>query len=334
MSERVRVAVVGAGGWGRQHARAFGNHLAADLVGIWSRDLGRAQARAADWHTQGFDDVGRMIDETAPDLVSVCLPNTEHFLLTRQLIARGIPLLVEKPLVFDLAEGRTLIREAAERDLFLAINFNHRYAVPVVRARADIASGKLGELDFLTWRFGGEGSSAHHPYANLIETQCHGVDMLEHLGGQIESVTAEMTDDGGEHGTVIATLRFANGALGSLVGSYRSSYAYPDTQRLEVNGRAGRLVIEDTVKRYTFSRAGDPTRQVWEAGYFDDRSRSFEQTFDAYLDALLDALSAGQKPPVPATAGLRALTVCTAIIQAYSSGERTRVPGPDDEPDG
>jgi predicted dehydrogenase len=326
MTERARVAVVGAGGWGRQHARAFSQHPYSDLVGVWSRDRQRAVTRAAEWHTHGFDDLDRMLDETAPDLVSVCLPNTEHFPLTRRLIARGIPLLVEKPLVFDLAEGRTLIREAAERDLFLAINFNHRYAVPVVRAREDVAAGRLGQLEFLTWRFGGEGTSDHHPYANLIETQCHGIDMLEHLGGPIESVTADLTTEGGQHSTVVATLRFTSGAVGSLVGSYSSSYAYPGTHQLEVNGKAGRLLIEDTVKRYTFSTAGDPTRQVWEAGYFDDRSRSFDQTFDAHLDALLPALQSGGEPPIPGRAGLRALAVCTAIIQAYETDRRTPVP--------
>jgi predicted dehydrogenase len=328
MSKPIKVAVVGAGGWGRQHARAFSQHPDAELVGVWSRDLSRAETRATEWHTQGFDDLDRMLDETRPGLVSICLPNTEHYLLTRRLIARGIPLLVEKPLVFDLAEGRTLIREAAERDLFLAINFNHRYAVPVLRARADLAAGRLGELDFLTWRFGGEGSSDHHPYANLIETQCHGIDLLEQLGGPIESVTADMTDEGGRHSTVVATLRFASGAVGSLVGSYNSSYAYPGTHQLEVNGKAGRLLIEDTVKRYTFSTAGDPTSEVWQAGYFDDRARSFEQTFDAHLDALLPALAEGRRPPVPGTAGLRALAVCTAIIGAYETGRRTAVPEP------
>jgi myo-inositol 2-dehydrogenase / D-chiro-inositol 1-dehydrogenase len=318
MPEPVRVAVVGAGGWGRQHARAFAQHPEAELAGIWSRDLGRAQARAAEWHTTGYDDVDRMLDDVQPELVSVCLPNTEHFALTRHLLTRGIPLLVEKPLVFDLDEGRTLIREAG--DTFFAINFNHRYAVPVQRAYDDVTAGRLGELEFLTWRFAGEGSSAHHPHANLIETQCHGIDMLEHLGGPIEAVSAEL-----KGGTVAATLRFASGAVGSLVGSYDSSYAYPGTHLFEIDGRAGRVLIEDTVKRYTFSKAGDPTREVWEAGYFDDRSRSFEQTFDRHLDVLLAALRRGERPPVPATAGLRALEVAAAIIEAFESGRRTRV---------
>ena len=53
--------------------------------------------------------------------------------------------------------------------------------------------GRLGDLVFLTWRFGGEGGG-DHPHGNLIETQCHGFDMLEHLAGPITSVSAQ--DDG------------------------------------------------------------------------------------------------------------------------------------------
>ena len=108
-----------------------------------------------------------------------------------------------------------------------------------------------------------------------------------------------------------------------LVGSYDSSYAYPDTQLVEVNGTSGRVLIEDTVRRLTVSRAGDASRTVWEAGYFDDEARTFEYTFDRHIDALLAAFRAGEEPPVHARAGRRALEVAHAIIRLFET--RTRV---------
>jgi predicted dehydrogenase len=128
------------------------------------------------------------------------------------------------------------------------------------------------------------------------------------------------------YSTVAVSLRFASGAVGTLLGSYDSSYSYPRTSQVEINGSAGRALIDDTVQRYTFSRTGDPVRQVWEAGYFDDSGRSFERTFDAHLDRLLPALQAGEPPPVPASAGLRALVVGQAVIEAFQTGQRTAVP--------
>ena len=175
-----------------------------------------------------------------------------------RVIEAGFPLLVEKPLVFDLEEADSLLAEAASRELFFAINFNHRYARPVQMAHDAIASGTLGPISFATWRFGGESGTSAHPHANLIETQCHGFDMLEHLCGPIESVSAHMHDPSGHaFSTMAVALTFESGAVGALVGSYDSSYAYPETHYLEVNGALGRVQVVDTVKRFTHSTAGD-----------------------------------------------------------------------------
>jgi predicted dehydrogenase len=323
----LKVAIVGTGGWAAQHARIFSRRPDTELVGIVGRDEARTATRADAFGTEPFTDIDAMLAATAPDLVSVCLPNEVHYEPTLQLVRAGVPLLVEKPLVFDLGEADTLLREAADRNLFFAINLNHRYAEPVQRAKALIDSGELGDQVFATWRFGGEPNFGTSPHANLIETQVHGIDMLEHLCGPIESVAAQMTDKTrpGTFTTLAVALKFASGAVGSLVGTYDSSYAYPGTQVVEVNGTAGRLVIEDTVKRLTFSRAGEETREVWEAGYFNDGARTFEYTFDRHVDAVLSALRAGTEPPVHARAGRRALAVALAIVESFERGVRVTV---------
>jgi len=94
---------------------------------------------------------------------------------------------------------------------------------------------------------------------------------------------------------------------------------------LEINGSQGRVLVEDTVRRYTFNRAGDEIAQVWQAGYFNDIDRDFHATFDRYLDDLLPALRAGGAPPVPATAGLRALLLAEAVIRSAETGRREEV---------
>ena len=207
--------------------------------------------------------------------------------------------------------------------MFFAINFNHRYAKPVQMAKVAIDAGQLGPLSFATWRFGGEGG-AGHPFGNLVETQCHGFDMLEYLCGPIQTVMAEMSDlaTPGSFGDMAISLRFASGAVGSLVGSYSSSYAYTDTHRVEVNGTKGRVLIEDTVRRYSFQAAGSETEEVWQAGYFNDTGREFQRTFDAYTEAMLSAFRQGRPPPVPAEAGRRALRLALATIESFQTGTR------------
>jgi myo-inositol 2-dehydrogenase/D-chiro-inositol 1-dehydrogenase len=323
---KVRVALIGAGGWGREHARIFSARPDVDFVAICGRSAEKTAARAAAHGVRAYTDIGHMLDAEKPDLVSICLGNQDHFVPTLEVIRAGYPLFVEKPFVFDLREADTLVAEAEQRKLFFAINFNHHYAQPVARGHRDIAAGRLGEIMFASWRFGGHGGLSH-PFNNLIETQCHGFDMLEYLCGPIDAVAAQMTDKtaGGFFRTLAVALHFRNGAVGTLLGSYDTSYAYPQTHAVEVSGTKGRLLIEDTVRRYSFSPHDSETAEVWQAGYFNDVDRSFYLTFDKHVDALLANFKAGKGPPVHARAGRRALQLALACIESFEGGRRVEV---------
>jgi myo-inositol 2-dehydrogenase / D-chiro-inositol 1-dehydrogenase len=339
--KKTKVALIGAGGnsngkglsagfnspesWGLQHARIYAGHPGVDFCAIVGRNKAKTQARADEFGTKAYVNIDQMLQMENPDLVSLCLPNQGHYQVTLDLIKKGVPLFVEKPLVFDLNEAETLINEAAKRNLFFAINFNHRYARPVEMAYEAVKSNKLGELTFASWRFGGEGAS-EHPHANLIETQCHGFDMLEHICGPIESIMAEMTDKtGGGFRTLTMALRFKNGAVGSLIGTYDSSYAYPETHRVEMDGTKGRIVIRDTVREYSFQKQGNEVAEVWQAGYFNDIDREFHRTFDKHFNALLSNLTNGKKPPISAEAGFRALELAFGAIESFKTGKRIKV---------
>src|SRR3984893_2623048 len=323
VSRKIKVCLIGAGQWGLQHARVFSGRPYVSLGAIAGRTLEKTQGRFAEFGLRGYTNVRQMLEAEKPDLVSLSLPNLEHYMATMEVIESGYPLLVEKPLVFDLQEADQVLTEAEKRVLFFAINFNHRYAKPLRLAHQAVKEGRLGEITHAIWRFGGEASVSPHSHANLIETQCHGFDQLEHLCGPIDSVMAEMTDQtGGGYRTMALALRFASGAVGSMTGTYDSSYAYQDTHRLEINGTQGRLVVEDTVQRFCFQNAGNETAEVWQAGYFNDFDREFHRTFDVHLDAILDAFKRGDQPPVHARAGRRALQLAWAAVESFELGKR------------
>jgi predicted dehydrogenase len=323
--DALKVAVIGAGGWGEQHARIFSRRPDTELVAVVGRTREKTDARAHAFGAVGYTDIDGMLEAEHPDLVTVCLPNEGHFATTKHLLETGVPLLVEKPLVFSVAEADELLAIAEARGSFFGINFNHRFAEPVQRALAAIEDGFLGDPVFATWRFGGEANFGDSPHANLIETQCHGLDMLELLFGPISSVMAQMTDKTyGAYSTIAVALEFANGAIGTLLGSYDSSYAYPDSQLVELNGTLGRAVIHDTVRSLSLQSAGDEVAHVWQAGYFNDEARNFAGTFDRHIDRLIPALRNSEAPPVPAAAGRRALELAEAIILSHRDGVRVQ----------
>ena len=324
MKEKIKVAVIGAGGWGYQHARAFSQRKDTFLCSITGRTEERTKRRANEFGVPYYLDINAMIEEQKPDLISICMPGQQTFAPTMEVIRAGIPLLVEKPLAYKIEEAETMINEAKARDLFFAIDFNHRYSIPALNAKADIDAGRLGDVIFALWRFGHGSGALGHPHTNLIEAQCHGLDLLEHLCGRIVSVMAQMTDMTGKGGysTFTLALGFEGGGVGSFIGTFDSDENYPLSHFVEINGTKGRILMEDSVKKYSFQPLGSGRAEVWESAFFRDDDRAFTRNLDRHLDALIPALIDGKQPPVPADKGLRALKLAHAAIESFETGMR------------
>ncbi|MBR4206639.1 MAG: Gfo/Idh/MocA family oxidoreductase [Clostridia bacterium] len=326
MDKPLRVAVIGAGGWGYQHARAFSSRSDTVLVSVTGRTEEKTRRRAEEFGVPYRLSIAEMLEKDRPDFVSVCMPGQGTFAPTMEVIRAGIPLLVEKPLAYRLEEAETMVSEAKKRNLFFAIDFNHRYSIPALMAREDVEKGRLGDMVFALWRFGHGSGPLNHPYLNLIEAQCHGLDLLELLCGPIASVQAEMTDmtGKGSYSTFSLALRFAGGGVGSFLGTFDSSENYKYSHYVELNGTKGRSQMEDSVCGYRFQSADSRRAEVWNPAFFRDDERSFNRNLDRHLDALIPALKAGKEPPVPAEKGLRALRLAHAAIESFESGKRVR----------
>jgi myo-inositol 2-dehydrogenase/D-chiro-inositol 1-dehydrogenase len=318
----VRVAVVGTGWWGTEHARAYAVSPDADLVAIAGRNGGVTRRRAAQFGVPPFEDLDAMLDAAAPDLVSVAVaPQSQHAVVSH-LLSRGQPVFAEKPLGVTVAQARDLVDAADRAGVFFGVDFNHRYARPVRLARAALADGRLGTLSLAVWQLSGEYTRGLE-HGNLLETQCHGFDLIEHLCGPVESVSAELSDAGtpGRPDTVAVTLRLVGGALGCLLSTAATSYAHA----LTLYGTGGRVEVADTVRRFAFTATGSEHTEVWEAGYFNDPDRSLLSTLDGHVADVLAAVRAGAPPPVPGAAGLRALELGWAAVEAARTGGRVDV---------
>jgi myo-inositol 2-dehydrogenase / D-chiro-inositol 1-dehydrogenase len=89
---KIKVCLVGAGVWGRQHARVFSQRPDVQLRAVAGRSLPKTQARAAEFGLRAYTNVEEMLAAEKPDLVSLSLPNLKHFEATMQVIEAGYPL--------------------------------------------------------------------------------------------------------------------------------------------------------------------------------------------------------------------------------------------------
>ena len=116
-------------------------------------------------------------------------------------------------------------------------------------------------------------------------------------------------------------MMFKNRAVGSLLGSYDTSYQYPNTHYVEINGSKGRILIEDQVKKYTFNKKDSEIAEVWQAGFFNDYNREFLRTFDEHFNEVVNNFLKGKRPPIHANAGKRALLLALSSIRSMQTNK-------------
>jgi len=134
LSERVAVAVVGAGEHGKKHARGLQRVAGAELVGVYDLRSERSKELAGELGVRAFASLEEVWDAVRG--VSVVIPTTCHAEVTRQAFAHGVDVLLEKPITRTLGEAAELTALAQEQGRILQVGHLERFNPGVVAAKA------------------------------------------------------------------------------------------------------------------------------------------------------------------------------------------------------
>lgn len=198
------------------------------------------------------------------DAVIVAVPHPLHGDIGMLCLNHGLHTLVEKPIDVSVSQAKRLAETAKKSGRVFALMLNQRTNPLFQKAREIVKSGQLGELkrsvwiitnwyrtqayyDSGTWRatWAGEGGGV------LLNQAPHNLDLWQWICGMPVQVTAfcdvaryhriEVEDDA----TIL--VRYANGATGSFI---TSTGEFPGTNRLEISGTLGKLVLEGGVMKW------------------------------------------------------------------------------------
>jgi UDP-N-acetylglucosamine 3-dehydrogenase len=138
----VRIAVIGTGGWGKNHVRVLSElgHLAA----VCDIDRARAESFAERYRVKGYSDVDQMLRAEAPDGVTVCTPASTHFAVASKTLRSGVNTFVEKPMTSTLGEAEELIKTASEAKKILTVGFIERFNPVITELKKTILQGTFG----------------------------------------------------------------------------------------------------------------------------------------------------------------------------------------------
>ena len=94
---------------------------------------------------RSFDDLGRLLEESKPDIVHITTPPQSHFEIARQCLERGCHVYVEKPFTLDAREAEELVRLAERQGLRLTVGHDAQFSPAARRMRKLIRAGYLGD---------------------------------------------------------------------------------------------------------------------------------------------------------------------------------------------
>ncbi len=298
-----------------------------------------------DWTTN----LDEMLTREDVDIVNICTPSGTHADLAVKAARAGKHLIVEKPLDITLKQADRIIAAAQENDVKLTGIFPYRFKRGAKIAKEAVVQGRLGQLTLVdvhvkwhrsqeyyrgwhgTWALDGGGA--------LINQSIHGIDLLQWLGGRVDTVFGQIATLGHEmeaEDTASAVLRFKNGALGVIQGA---TSCWPgDPARVEFHGTQGTIVLEEG--RIVVWKLADGTPQeeetmLWleaQAGHtFDDPTAIPHAEHRMQIADMVEAVAQDRTPYITGIEARKAIEIIRAIYLSAQRGVAMHLPLTDTE---
>ncbi|MBR7136666.1 MAG: Gfo/Idh/MocA family oxidoreductase, partial [Clostridia bacterium] len=203
----IKVGVVGMGGIGHTHARAYANDPLAELIAVCDINREKADKAAEEFGVKAYYSLKEMIEDL-PDLeaVSICTSGYEngsfHFEPAMEALSYGKKVLCEKPLCADIRDARELVKYAADNKLYLGCNLNHYFTDIAAKAKKMQEDGEIGELAYCLHKVGFDGSDYGYggvgdlksrwlkPYSHCKAFLTHPFSVMRYFCGDITHVQA------------------------------------------------------------------------------------------------------------------------------------------------
>jgi predicted dehydrogenase len=298
------------------------------LVGVYDVDGDKAADVAGEFHCLPF----QHIDELLPEVkaVTIAVPTAFHAVTARPCLEHGIACLIEKPLAKDSTEGRRIVELAKAHHALVQVGHIERFN-PAVRAmdRLNIRPGfiEVVRISPMTFRSIDVGV--------VLDMMIHDIDIVLKLAQstvtKIDAVGVSVIGD--VEDVCNARLTFANGCVANITAS---RMAMKTERRLRIFSTDAYVSL-DYQKRYGIvaQRSGnvDAIRQavarirsgevhdLSELNYADlvhieELQIDDVEPLRAQLDAFINAVQSGSRPPVTGEDGLAAVEIAERIIEA------------------
>src|SRR6188474_2459165 len=302
----LRVGVVGVGVMGSNHARVFAGLPGTELVGVADPDSKQADFVAQTLGCIAVSDVNELLERDV-DAITIAAPTHLHRDIALTCIARGVHVMVEKPIASSVEEGREIINVARRAGVTLMVGHVERFnpAVATIKEAIkgeDILSISITRVGPFPPRMSNVGV--------VIDLAVHDIDLIRwftdseiiEVQPQIKSAVAARED--------IALLQFrtASGVLAQINTNWLTPFK---TRTVHIATRnkylIGDLLTRQVTECFGFQPDGSYSMRHLSAGH--------AEPLRSELIAFVKAIRSGEPPAVTGAEGVASLEVAMRCLQ-------------------
>ena len=333
----LRTALVGCGNIAARHAQVLAELPETRLAAVVDTDRARAEAFAKRLGVP-VAELAALLASSEIESCVLAVPADVHARLGLACVAAGKAVLSEKPLDVDPARAAALVRAAETSGVPLSVVAQNRFFDDVQWLRETLASGRLGRIVLAeaatVWRrdqayYDGAPGRGRHERAEggvLLNQGVHMLDLMLWLCGPVESVSshsATLTHTIAVEDTASLSLRFASGALGTLVGT---TSTLAEQERIEIRCERATVALSGGAVTRFQSDPGlevPPPPSAGGTARADDKLEPFRRQHRDFANAV----RAKRAPTVTGVQGLAVVELIAAAYRAAETGESVRLPG-------
>ena len=313
----IRVAVVGAGEFGRNHVRVWKEIEGAELVGIVDANAARARQIGEEFSVAVLSDLDALIAAHV-DAVSLAVPTKEHARVGCHLLEAGLDVLVEKPMAASLEEANRLISAAKRGGRILQVGHVERFNPAVAAAQKIVSRPLFFEVHRL-----GVFTPRSLDIDVVYDVMIHDLDILLAL------VNAPVTDLKAVGIPVItdkvdiaqARVEFSTGTVANVTASRVSTERVRKMRFFQAHEYISLDFTRQDALRVRV-QPGSPQPGIG----FEKLSTVAGEPLRAELQAFLDCVRTRQRPVVDGEAGRRALELADQVMAGIlDHGKRVQV---------
>jgi predicted dehydrogenase len=315
-AKRIRVVVVGAGEFGRNHARVYSELPGAELVGIVDINAERAKQVAAEFATQVLPNIESLAGRV--DAVSVAVPTAQHAKIGCAILRQGIDVLVEKPMATSLSEADELIAAAAESKRVLQVGHLERFNPAVVAVREIMRRPLFFEVHRL-----GIYTPRSLDIDVVFDVMIHDLDILLSLVGEevtdVKAVGIPVVSD--KVDIAHARLEFVSGAVANVTASRVSTERVRKMRFFQEHEYVSLDYTRQDALRVRVKNLGPPPEFDFEKLVTEP-----QEPLKAELAEFIIAVRDRNRPGVDGEAGRRALELAERVAASIQEhGKRVQL---------